>query len=156
MEKNNNGANWTKPYEILHNAEKFREAAQRLRVGVPENRQSAIVTPSCVCAALSIELYFKYLIFAKNNDLTELSQAGHKLDSLFEKVPPDWKNKILENIAPTIPNDLFIKTLYEFRDAFEIWRYEYEYNKVTTTTRLHEMADLLSVECKMINDSIPI
>ena len=106
--------------------------------------------------ALSLELYFKYLIFAKNNDLNELKKLGHKIDVLFDKVPADWKNSILDNITSTMPESDFIETLKDFSEAFEIWRYVYEYNRVTTTTRLHQIADLLSEECRKINDNISV
>ena len=156
MEKIDNAAVWTKPYEILDQAEKFRKAAQRLREGVPEQGKGPIVMPSCICAALSIELYFKFMIYAENENLDELKEGGHKLDDLFCKVPSDLSRRVLDNIAPTIPEVAFIKILSDYREAFEIWRYAYEYNKITISTQLHQIADLLSIECKKINDALPI
>ena len=152
MDKDNNAADWVYPHEILGHAEEFRKAALRLKDGV--SVQSSIVMPSCVCAALSIELYFKFLIFAKNRDLNELKAYRHRIFDLYENIPADWQREILDSISHTISEKDLVQALEYFNDAFEIWRYVYEYNKITTSTQLHLIADLLSVECKRINSDV--
>lgn len=153
MEKQNNAASLIKPHEILHQAEQFNNAAQRLRTGVP-NEKGSFVLPSCVCVAFSIELYFKYLIFVENKSLDGIKT--HKLDDLFKAISPDFQKTILDNIALIMPKEQFLYTLSDLSDSFEIWRFVYEYEKITISTRLHEISDLLSVECKRIDKALQL
>ena len=151
MEKQNNAAGWINPHEILHQAEQFNNAAQRLRTSVP-NEKGSFVLPSCVCVAFSIELYFKYFIFIEKKNLDGIKT--HKLDDLFKAISPDFQKTILDNISLVISKEQFLNTLTDFSDSFEIWRFVYEYEKITISTPLHEIADLLSKECKKIDKAL--
>jgi len=142
-----NVAPWIEPYEILEQANHFRIASQRLQ-GSNQNGESSLGMPSSICAVLSIELYLKYIIFNQTKDLSKLK--CHNLKALFDKIILEIQMQILNNVSCSISKDDFLKTLEEFQDAFEIWRYVYEYNKTTVSTRLHEISDLLNGECRRI------
>jgi len=136
------------PHQILNQAELFLIAAQRLRTEEPTNK-GTFVLQSGVCAALSIELFFKYLIFLSTKSLADIKT--HKLDVLFNKITPPHRQAIMENITSIIPEDQFNYILKKSSNAFISLRYIYECDEIYNPTWLHKIADLLNNECQRIS-----
>lgn len=92
------------------------------------------------------------MIFVEKKSLIRIKT--HKLDDLFNAVSSDFQETILNNIESIVSKEQFLKTLADLSDSFEIWRFAYEYEEITISTQLHEIADLLSIECKKIDEAL--
>lgn len=114
-----------------------------LTAGTQGNRPQQTF-PGIVCSAFSLELYLKCLILLEGNKYT----GTHKLDKLFQKLSQDSQTAIrngctpllqMQNIwngvprppsSPPLPVLDFDYALQASRNAFDVFRYVYETEKL--------------------------
>jgi hypothetical protein len=105
-----------------------------------------LLIPAVVCAALSIELGFKALLFSSQCPVT-----GHALDKLFESLLVDFQEAIVTDVGITRPE--FVKSLGLVVNVFVDWRYIYE--KIDDVNlNLDFLKKLADATQQVINDQI--
>jgi HEPN domain-containing protein len=128
---------WPDPErDLLSEADSFRKAADRCLNGCKDEVGIEMLTvPGAVCAALSCELFLKYILLKEHCETTK----GHKLDELFSK----WS---AEAQAALMNRRVDIRELFERnRDHFADARYHHERNQYSFRQQeLLQTAELLS------------
>lgn len=123
--------------DLLSVAESFRRAADRCLHGCKdENDVEMLTVPGTVCAALSCELFLKYVLMREGCETVRV----HRLDELFAK----WSG---EAQASLVNRRADVRELFE-RNAehFVQGRYHHEENQFSFRQQeLLQTADLLSV-----------
>lgn len=109
------------PKHIFATAQTFRRAYVLCRGdgnAVQEGRTNEII-PAIVCLALAIELALKAHLA-----LSVARPYGHKLDELFQELPPSDQDAVIT--AAGIEETSFRSNLTLAANAFVEWRYIYE------------------------------
>ncbi|WP_139204143.1 hypothetical protein [Azotobacter beijerinckii] len=105
-----------------HLSSAFLIAAKRsAETRIIDERFEAALVPAIVCAAFSIELGLKSLIYKES---TVECKKEHKLGALFEKTSPSTQNEIAKII--NIPLADLANKINLVSNAFVDWRYVYE------------------------------
>ena len=86
--------------DAVHVAGNLRRAASLLTTSadrclngcIDENGVEMLTTPGAVCAALSSELFLKYIVLKETGN----SPKGHQLDKLFAQCRKDTQDALLE------------------------------------------------------------
>ena len=100
--------------------------------------------PAIVNCAFACEIYLKALLETQN-----IKSKTHNLNDLFQELPEEWKNDILNDISRSCFNlvDMFGRSQLEnISEAFVKWRYNYEY----TTLKID--ISFLRTFCKVIRE----
>ena len=93
-----------------------------------------------VNAAFSCELYLK-AIFIHNSPVDEFP-CGHKLDELFDLLPNNIQNALINDFSKRCSTD-FHSFLHDSGDAFVEWRYALEKGVSINITALTTFAETL-------------
>lgn len=124
---------------ILDNANDFRFITKQI-VEKIENKYKHYPVQFFVNGIFSIELYFKSIYFAKNN---EYKKGTHKIDELFLSIPKEDQDYIKSKIANI---ELLLS---EYSDGFEKWRYSHENDLLHGKQEdIIEIMDVLYNYCK--------
>jgi HEPN domain-containing protein len=112
--------NGNREKDLLDSAESFLKAADRCLNGLKIETGIEILTnPGTVCAALSCELFLKYILIKEKGKAV----TGHKLDVLFKKCNTELQALLIER-KPEI-----LEILERNREQFLDARYHHENNE---------------------------
>ena len=103
---------------VKNSANAFWLAASRNMERNADQFQDLLV-PGVVCAAFSIELGIKSLLFTTGH-----VPRTHNLSTLFLKLPETTQGRIVAQCSDT--REAFDNSLCEIANVFEEWRYVYE------------------------------
>jgi HEPN domain-containing protein len=122
--------------DLLSSAESFRTAADRcLNGNKSESGIEILIIPGAVCAAMSCELFLKYIVLRE----TGSPPTGHELDDLLRKCTPDAQAALAQEFSG------MADVLQRNRRAFVDARYHHEHDQFTfRQTELLLAADALS------------
>ncbi len=156
-------------YQMRMQADDFYKAYQVLKDNY-NTKTLAIMGPSIVCLAFSVELYMKDLHFA----LEGKAPFGHNIYKLFKKLPEPIRQEIFSH--PSIsqnpfhtrghiysakgfssnfnPYDGFIEQIEIISDAFVNWRYPIDQKKTVTLTYNSAFAEALAEAVKSVADNL--
>lgn len=130
-----------KDYEILARANQFKKATKTLK------EDSETIVPMEVNACFTCELYLKYLVYFKKNNVQEIEstiiKSQHNLKKLYDELGDISKEMIKNEMQ-----DEFENRLEKAGVNFQKIRYEYEYEEVTFSPGfLLQFMDVLSEIC---------
>ncbi|MDO9623161.1 MAG: hypothetical protein Q7J46_04165 [Pseudomonas sp.] len=137
-----------KSAHATHLSSAFLIAATRsaeLRVIDDGARFESAVVPAIVCAAFSIELGLKSLVYKESN--IECKRE-HKLEALFKKLLPSTQAAIVQELNMQ-PNE-FNEQISLASNAFVDWRYVYEKSSISIN---FEFLKALASAVEKINNS---
>lgn len=121
---------------IVRFADDYLEAAKLVERNMMD--RSGVMIPACVMAGFSIELYLKSFLAEDASTLissfegvdlyagNQKAAHGHHLLKLFEQIPQDLKDRVLEVSASKKSGYPLLKKLEKFSDYFFKGRYPYE------------------------------
>ena len=152
--------------QILEGAKYYRRAHETL----DQSGSDWVLLPAIHCAAIAMELYLKSLCgqsvytpspFVQDVDIvTAASPYGHRLPSLYDKVPKDFQDKLdkeafayerlrsylEQGTAGVVPNGFFRDVLDKLDGRlFMPSRYPYEAGKSVSGLPLDVIPDILTV-----------
>ena len=90
------------------------------------NVKSGVSSACAVVAAFSCELYLKSIIYSTGKNRI----TGHSLEELFNEVPTNIRNEILNKVEQYDPQNYFMTGLRDNGDAFTKVRYLFERERI--------------------------
>jgi len=154
----------TKPEYLIDASAIFNDAFKILnkelnnRITIADNggngKGCAIMIPSTVILALSIELGIKALLYKKDNNLTK----GHKIDELYSKLDQYRKDRISKYTCShlKIDDNKFSELFLKNNSTFIDWRYFFEKDNNVDYGFLGHLNDAIQNELLITDDNTEI